>query len=253
MCRHEGHGAKHQSTLGGRDAHHPTHPRCAQKLPGEAKRRPQARCGRRHRLGLTSQAAQQQYGGQTKHDRQQDKGPTPAHRIGRKATEPQATHHAQHRGTHQFGQGFLPALIRHLIAHPSHRQRDDAGRGSPHETAHDDQHGQAHRHGRDGTDDRAGRHCQRHHPQFAKTLAQRTIKQLQDTVDHGKHRNHGRGIARADLKLLSQHHQHRVANAHRRHAGKACQAQELQVLALVGRRQSTHAQANCCSRSCKTW
>jgi hypothetical protein len=43
---------------------------------------------------------------------------------------------------------------------------------------------------------------------------------------------HARSLASADLKLLAQHHQHRVTDAHGGHAGKTGQAQQAQVALL---------------------
>ena len=166
------------------------------------------------------------------HRRQQHKGRAPTQRVGGKATKPQAAHHADDGGAHQFGQGFLPAFIRHLVTHPGHGQRDDARRCRTHEAAHHQEHGQVDRQRREGAEQPTSGHRQRDHTQLAKTLAQGAIEQLHQTVDHGEHRHHARSLAGADLKLLAQHHQHRVADAHGRHTGKTGQAQQAQVALL---------------------
>ena len=170
----------------------------------------------------------QQCGGRGEQEGQHTKCHAPAQRLYRKAAKPLAGHHPRHRGHHQPGQGLLALFVGHLIANPGHAQRDDARRRSAHGRPRYHQRREVGRKRRDGAEERTRRRGPQHHAGFAQPVAQRAIKQLQHAIRHRKGRDHGRGITGADVELLRQGRQHRVAHAHRGHAGKSRQRHEAQ-------------------------
>ena len=171
-----------------------------------------------------------------KQGRQQAEGHAPTQVIGSHAPEPLPRHHAGDRGPHEATQRGLALLIAHLVTDPGHRQGDDAGGRAAHGRTRQHQHVQAGCQRGQGTEDRATCRGQIDHADLAQAIAQRAIKQLQHAIGHGKGGDDTGGFARADIKVMTQRAEHRIAHPHRGHAAESSQAQQSQ-----GQGQGVHS------------
>jgi len=159
-------------------------------------------------------------------ERDAEERQTPRAGIGCNAADQDAGRQAENLPDQEARQHRLPLIVRHHVADPCHRQRNDRGGSGAGQQPREQQQRKCRRQSAERGGQRAGGGRAGHHQVFAVAIAERAEEQLRHAVRDREHHHHARCGAQCHAELMRQQRQQRIGHAQRNAAGERGQRQQ---------------------------
>ena len=149
----------------------------------------------------------------------------PAQVVGRESARQHTCRNAENLSCQKACKNRLTLAVRHHVADPRRRQRNDCGRRRPGKNPSDEKPRKRGRETAQRRADRARDARPGHDDVLAETITHRPEKKLRQAVRHGKSRDHVRCVAEGQGELRRKAWQQRIAHAQRRRASECRKGQ----------------------------
>ncbi len=210
----EGEGAPEHAAFQRHDQDHRQRPGPFDDADHLADHRAGCALARPRDVGPGAHDGEQRAAGQDVDRGQHPEDRAPAQPVADRAAQRRSRHQAERLAGQEAGQGRLPLLVAHIVAHPGDGERDDRRAGHAGQEARQGEHAQRRRDCAQHAAQRRADAGDGDHRHLAVAVAERAVHQHEDAVGEQEGGGGDRGRADRDAEGGGKLHQQRVDHAH---------------------------------------